>query len=135
MKTHSFMGCSWVHYFVLCISWVFHEDHGNSMVTAWISECNRQADCSSMRYTSKKHNVKCFVACGNCRGSGCTNSEVTENDDSDEDAACMSNYLYYTHFYFKLEPTQLCTSSIIHTVQSIVHVIIIVQSTYHVFPW
>ena len=27
--------------------------------------------------------MKCSVACGNCRVSGCSNSEVIENDDDD----------------------------------------------------
>jgi len=51
---------------------------------------NCQTDCSNMRCTCKKHDVKCSVACGNCRGSQCTNSEIIENDDdddNDEDAA------------------------------------------------
>ena len=33
-----------------------------------IIRCNCHTDCSSMRCTCKKHNVKCSVACGNCRG-------------------------------------------------------------------
>jgi len=50
-----------------------------------IIRCNCQTDCSSTRCTCKKHNVKCSVACGNCRGSGCTNSEVPESDDDDDE--------------------------------------------------
>ena len=52
-----------------------------------IIRCNCQTDCSSMRCTCKKHNVKCSVACGNCRGSGCTNSQVLENDDDNAEDA------------------------------------------------
>ena len=52
-----------------------------------IIRCNCQTDCSNMRCTCKKHNVKCSVACGNCRGSGCTNSEVLENDDDNAEDA------------------------------------------------
>ena len=40
-----------------------------------IIRCNCQTDCGSMRCTCKKHNVKCYPACGNCRGSGCMNSD------------------------------------------------------------
>ena len=29
--------------------------------------CNCQTDCSSMRCTSEKHNIKCSAGCGNCR--------------------------------------------------------------------
>ena len=49
--------------------------------------CNCQTNCSSMRCTCKKHNIKCSLACGNCRGSGCVNSEglVCEEESSDED--------------------------------------------------
>ena len=52
-----------------------------------IIRCNYQTDYSCMRCTCKKHNVKCSVACGNCRGSGCTNSEVLENDDDNAEDA------------------------------------------------
>ena len=55
-----------------------------------IIRCNCQTDFSSTRCTCKKHNVKCSVACGNCRGSGCTNSEVPESDDDDDDETLTS---------------------------------------------
>ena len=45
-------------------------------------------DCSSLRCTCKKHNIECTPACGNCRGSGCTNSlQMTCDDDRDDDDA------------------------------------------------
>ena len=47
--------------------------------------CNCRTDCSSMRCTCRKHNVKCSPACGNCRGSGCTNSTIPEQLDGDID--------------------------------------------------
>lgn len=50
-----------------------------------IIRCNCHTDCSSMRCTCKKHNVKCSPACGNCRGSGCTNSDKLEEDDDNSD--------------------------------------------------
>ncbi len=53
-----------------------------------IIRCNCQTDCGSMRCTCKKHNVKCSPACGNCRGSGCMNSDnlaCDEENDEDED--------------------------------------------------
>ena len=43
--------------------------------------CNCHTDCSSVRCTCKKHNVKCSPACGNCRGSGCTNSNNPIHED------------------------------------------------------
>ena len=46
-----------------------------------IVRCNCHTDCSSMRCTCKKHNVKCSPACGNCRGLGCTNSDNLEDED------------------------------------------------------
>ena len=49
-----------------------------------VIRCNCQTDCSSMRCTCKKHNVKCSPACGNCRGSGCINSDQLEYDDNEE---------------------------------------------------
>jgi len=47
-----------------------------------IIRCNCHTDCSSMRCTCKKHNMTCSPACGNCRGSGCTNSDNLEDEDS-----------------------------------------------------
>ena len=46
---------------------------------------NCQSYCSSMRCTCKKHNVKCSPACGNCRGSGCMNSDFLECDEELDD--------------------------------------------------
>ena len=37
--------------------------------------CNCQTDCSTLRCTCKKHNVKCPPTCGNCRRSVCINSD------------------------------------------------------------
>ena len=42
-----------------------------------VIRCNCQSDCSSLRCTCRKHNVKCSLACGNCRGSGQVLSELT----------------------------------------------------------
>ena len=51
-----------------------------------VIRCNCQSDCSSLRCTCRKHNVKCSLACGNCRGSGCMNSDqVTPEEELDED--------------------------------------------------
>ena len=51
-----------------------------------IIRCNCHTDCSSMRCTCKKHNVKCSSACGNCRGLGCTNSDNLEDEDDLEES-------------------------------------------------
>ena len=40
-----------------------------------------QTDCSSMRCTCKMHTIMCSPACGNCKRSGCTNSDQMEYDD------------------------------------------------------
>ena len=40
-----------------------------------IIRCNCHTDCSTLRCTCRKHNVKCSPACGNCMGSGCTNAD------------------------------------------------------------
>jgi len=52
-----------------------------------IVRCNCTKDCSSMRCTCRKHNLECSIACGQCKGSGCTNSAqqlLDSDDDSDE---------------------------------------------------
>ena len=50
-----------------------------------IIRCNCQTDCSNMRCTYKRHNVKCSVACGKLNAEG----QDAESDDNDnaEDAA------------------------------------------------
>ena len=53
-----------------------------------VIRCSCLTDCSSLRRTCKKHNTECTPACGNCRGSGCTNSLQMACDDDryDDDA-------------------------------------------------
>ena len=54
-----------------------------------VIRCNCSTDCSSLKCTCRKHNLECSAACGQCRGSGCTNSvqpddyESTSEDDDD----------------------------------------------------
>lgn len=50
-----------------------------------VIRCNCQADCSTLRCTCKKHNIECTTACGHCKGSGCTNSQQSHDDDDGED--------------------------------------------------
>ena len=39
-----------------------------------VIRCNCQTDCRSFKCTCKKHDIKCSLECGNCRGSSCSNS-------------------------------------------------------------
>eukprot|EP00794_Sanderia_malayensis_P017154 gene17154-18876_t len=43
--------------------------------------CNCSTDCSTARCTSRKHGLDCSMACGQCRGTGCTNSSIDPSDD------------------------------------------------------
>ena len=53
-----------------------------------VIRCSCLTDYSSLRRTCKKHNIECTPACGNCRGSGCTNSlQMACDDDRDDDDA------------------------------------------------
>ena len=54
-----------------------------------IIRCNCQADCGNMRCTCKKHNVKCSVTFGNCRMSGCSNSEIIIDDDNSKGSSII----------------------------------------------
>ena len=47
-----------------------------------VIRCNCQADCSTLRCSCKRHNIECTPACGNCRGSGCTN--ILHDNDTDD---------------------------------------------------
>ena len=39
-----------------------------------IIRCNCTTDCSSGRCSCQKHGMKCSLACGQCRGSACSNA-------------------------------------------------------------
>ncbi|KAL7395312.1 hypothetical protein ABVT39_014279 [Epinephelus coioides] len=47
--------------------------------------CTCKTDCSSLRYTCKKHDIDCSVACGHCKGLGCANSSQAACDDDEDD--------------------------------------------------
>ncbi len=49
-----------------------------------IVRCNCLTDCSTLRCSCKKHGLNCSVACGNCRGSGCCNSNPEMDFDETE---------------------------------------------------
>ena len=55
-----------------------------------IIRCNCSTDCSSLKCSCRKHNLECSAACGQCRGSGCTNSirpdDSESSSDDDEDS-------------------------------------------------
>lgn len=48
-----------------------------------IIRCNCQADCSSQRCSCRKHNMKCSLACGHCKGGGCMNATLIEASDAE----------------------------------------------------
>ncbi len=50
-----------------------------------VVRCNCRSDCSSLKCTCRMHNVKCSLACGNCKGSGCMNSDQVTDVELDED--------------------------------------------------
>ena len=53
-----------------------------------VIRCNCSTDCSSLRCTCRKHNLQCSAACGQCRGSCCTNSvqpDDTQSSSEDEE--------------------------------------------------
>ena len=53
-----------------------------------VIKCNCNANCSSKLCSCKKHGLKCSMACGNCKGTGCKNSPVatlTDDEDSSGD--------------------------------------------------
>ena len=51
--------------------------------------CSCATDCASARCTCRKHGMKCSTACGQCRGTLCSNANAVMEDrdesDSDED--------------------------------------------------
>ena len=57
-----------------------------------IIRCNCQTDCSTLRCSCKKHNIECNPACGNCKGTGCTNISHDNDTDDVETFASQTNY-------------------------------------------
>ena len=57
-----------------------------------IIRCNCQTDCSTLRCSCKKHNIECNPACGNCKGTGCTNISYDNDTDDVETFASQTNY-------------------------------------------
>ena len=45
--------------------------------------CNCSTDCSNARCTCRKHGLDFSLACGRCRGTGCSNSSIDPNEDTD----------------------------------------------------
>ena len=51
-----------------------------------IIRCNCKTDCSSQRCTCRRNGLDCTAACGQCKGTGCTNSgTLTDEDAADDD--------------------------------------------------
>ena len=50
-----------------------------------IIHCNCTTDCNTTRCSCQKHGMKCSLACGHCRGSGCVNASPLIAQDEDED--------------------------------------------------
>ena len=48
--------------------------------------CNCSGDCSRAWCSCKKHGTKCTLACGQCRGSACTNASIMVVDEEDPDS-------------------------------------------------
>ena len=45
-----------------------------------IIRCNCKLNCDSKRCTCRKHGLSCSAGCGECRGIGCSNSRLTQED-------------------------------------------------------
>ena len=46
---------------------------------------NCKTDCRTTRCSYKKNELDCSYACGECQGTECFNSRVTQEDDSEEE--------------------------------------------------
>lgn len=46
-----------------------------------IIRCNCKTNCDTKRCTCRKNGLECSVACGECKGTGCTNSSKTVDMD------------------------------------------------------
>lgn len=50
-----------------------------------IVRCNCSSGCNTLRCSCRKHNLECSPACGQCKGSSCTNSSVLAQEDCGSD--------------------------------------------------
>ena len=48
-----------------------------------VIRCNCSSDCSSLRCSCRKRGLKCSLACGNCKGSGCQNASLISAPDDE----------------------------------------------------
>ena len=46
-------------------------------------QCNCSTDCLNARCTCRKHGLDSSLVCGQCRGTGCSNSSIDPNEDTD----------------------------------------------------
>lgn len=49
-----------------------------------IVRCNCQTDCSSRRFKCRSNGLECSPSCGQCKGTGCTNSGTLSEEDADD---------------------------------------------------
>ena len=47
--------------------------------------CNCATDCTTVRCSCRKHGLECSPACGQCRGTACTNISAVLGDSDDEE--------------------------------------------------
>ena len=50
-----------------------------------VIRCNCTTDRSTARCSCRKHSLECSTACGQCRGIGCSNTDISDEDDDDDD--------------------------------------------------
>jgi len=50
-----------------------------------VLRCNCKRGCDTLRCTCRKHGLSCSAVCGNCKGSGCSNSSDDSNNDDDDE--------------------------------------------------
>ena len=47
-----------------------------------IIKCNCQSDCVTRACSCRKHQLKCSIVCGNCKGTACLNAMEVESEDN-----------------------------------------------------
>ena len=52
-----------------------------------ILRCNCASDCTTNRCTCRKNGLDCSAACGQCKGTGGSNSPIVEDTDDEDDNA------------------------------------------------
>ena len=70
--------------------------------------CNCSSDCASARCTCRKHGLECSPACGQCRGTACTNSPMQFAEDDRQDETLLDSTVRVCCIFENISSLSVC---------------------------